>query len=40
VTKLLLILVLGGAVASELTAKSEPPMLIDQAQSAPLDAGH
>jgi len=39
VTKLLLILALGGAVASGL-AKPEPPLLIDNAPSAPLDAQH
>jgi hypothetical protein len=38
VTKLLLILALGGAVASGLSAKSEPPLLIDNSASAPLDA--
>jgi hypothetical protein len=38
VTKLLLILALGGVVASGLAAKSQPPLLIDNTQSAPLDA--
>ena len=36
--KLLLILALGGAVATGLTAKSQPPLLIDNAASPPLDA--
>jgi hypothetical protein len=40
VTRLLLILALGGAVASGLTAKSQPPLLIDDGQTAPLDAQH
>jgi hypothetical protein len=42
VTKLLLILALAGALANGLTSSSEPPLLIDNAQSAPpapLDAG-
>jgi hypothetical protein len=34
-TKLLLILVLGGAIASGLTAKSQPPLLIDAVQAPP-----
>jgi len=38
VTKLLLILALGGAVASGLSAKSEPPLLIDNTASPTLDA--
>jgi hypothetical protein len=36
VTKLLIILALGGALANGLAAHSEPPLLIDSAQS--LDA--
>jgi hypothetical protein len=38
VTKLLLILILGGALASSLSARSDPPLLIDSAPSAALDA--
>jgi hypothetical protein len=38
VTKLLLILALGGALASGLSANSKPPLLIDSTPSAPLDA--
>jgi hypothetical protein len=43
VTKLLLILALAGALADGLTSRPEPPLLIDNAQSAPpapLDVGH
>ena len=36
--KLLLILAFGGALASGLTAQSRPPLLIDNAEAAPLDA--
>jgi hypothetical protein len=38
VTKLLLIFALVSAVASGLSTKSAPPLLIDNAPSAPLDA--
>jgi len=39
VIKLLLILALSGALASGLTAQSQPPLLIDNASApAPLDA--
>jgi hypothetical protein len=33
VTKLLLILILGGALASGLSAQSQPPLLIDSSPS-------
>jgi hypothetical protein len=40
-TKLLLILFLGGALANQVAASnSAPPLLIDPAPSAPLDASH
>jgi hypothetical protein len=38
VTKLLLILILGGALANGLTPK-DPPLLIDNSTSATLDVG-
>jgi hypothetical protein len=38
VAKLLLILILCGALASGLSAHSEPPLLIDSAPAATLDA--
>jgi hypothetical protein len=38
VTKLLLILLFGGALANGLASQPEPPMLIDAAPAAPLDA--
>jgi hypothetical protein len=39
VTKLLFILILGGAIASGLSAQSQPPLLIDSSPaSAHLDA--
>jgi hypothetical protein len=40
VIKLLLILALGGAVANAFAAHNEPPLLIDSAPAAPLDAQH
>jgi hypothetical protein len=40
-TKLLLILFLGGALANQVAAShSEPPLLIDASPSAPLDASN
>jgi hypothetical protein len=38
VAKLLLILILGGALASGLSAHSEPPLLIDSSTAASIDA--
>jgi hypothetical protein len=38
--KLLLILFLGGALSEGLSSHSAPPLLIDSAPSAPLDAGN
>jgi len=38
--KLLLILILGGAISEGLSRPSEPPLLIDASSSAPLDAAN
>jgi hypothetical protein len=38
VVKLFMILALGGAVASGLSARSDPPLLIDSAPAPALDA--
>jgi len=40
VAKLLLILMLGGAISEGLSSHSAPPLLIDASPSAPLDASN